>query len=169
MLTAERLREVLRYDPEMGIFVWLDHPQLTPQRRARYVGKRAGSKSGNDYRYIGVDGQIYCEHRLAWLYVTDEWPKDQVDHINCVRGDNRFSNLREATNGENMQNTGMKKNNTSGFKGVAWDARNKKFMAQIGMNGKLVWLGRFDDPRDAAEVYNAAAGKLHGEFARMNA
>lgn len=159
MVTAKRLREVLRYDPATGIFVWLDRSEASPQWRARYVGKRAGSKSGN--------GQGYTEHRLAWLYVTGSWPESQIDHINCNRAENRFSNLREATNSENMQNSGARKNNTSGFKGVAWDKRNKKFIASIGVGGKLLYLGRFFDPRVAAQAYCAAAEKFHGEFARV--
>ncbi len=166
MVTAERLREILHYDPETGIFVWLDRPEASRQWRARYVGRRAGSRSGNRYRYVGIDGHGYCEHRLAWLYMTGSWPEDQVDHINCTRDDNRFSNLREATNGENMQNSGARKNNTSGFKGVTWDKRNKKFIVHIGVAGKLLYLGRFHDPLVAAQAYRDAAQRHHGEFAR---
>jgi hypothetical protein len=121
------------------------------------------------YWGIGIEGRSYAAHRLAWLYVTGEWPKDQIDHINCTRADNRFSNLREATNAENSKNSKISKNNTSGFKGVSWDQRNKKFIASIGVGGKLLYLGRFRDPRAASQAYREAAEKHHGEFARVDA
>jgi hypothetical protein len=103
MLTAERLRELLDYDPETGRFIWRkDHPT------AKHIkaGSVAGTKNGRGYWVIGVAGAKYVAHRLAWLYVTGEWPAHLVDHENGDRLDNRFANLREATDSQNNFNRG---------------------------------------------------------------
>lgn len=91
MLTAERLREVLEYDPAIGVFRWLIKPcgQIS-------IGDIAGCRHGEGYVQIRVIGRIYLAHRLAWLYMTGEWPISLIDHRNLDRSDNRWSNLREA-------------------------------------------------------------------------
>src|SRR6202035_4009666 len=99
LLTAERLREFIHYDPLTGVFTWLVLPVC---RGPRFVGRgpnqvRVGGIAGcvsksNGYRRIKIGGHPYCAHRLAWLYMTGTWPKDEIDHINRVRSDNRFCN-----------------------------------------------------------------------------
>ena len=96
--------------------------------------------------------------------MTGKWPENDIDHINVARGDNRFSNLREATRSENLRNRGAQKNNTSGFKGVSWQKSSRKWDARINIHGKVVHLGYFDDPEDAYQAYCQAAKELHGEF-----
>lgn len=91
-LTQEVLKSLLYYDPETGIFVWLVTRQRSP------AGKEAGGYDEKGYRRICVNGTKVRAHRLAWLYMTGEWPEDQLDHINGLKDDNRFVNLREATN-----------------------------------------------------------------------
>src|SRR5690606_5927947 len=95
-LTAARLRELLHYDPETGIFIWLPKPQSAFSKSrhhkaayTRYAGKVAGSLKKRGYCYIKIDGVMYGAHRLAWLYVHGCWPLNQIDHMNRQRADNR--------------------------------------------------------------------------------
>lgn len=98
-LTAERLREVLNYAPETGIFTWRQ------KRGCMAAGSIAGCKHGRDGRiYISVDGRLYKAHRLAWLYVKGEWPPAGLDHRDGVPDHNWIKNLRPATQPQNMQN-----------------------------------------------------------------
>ena len=108
----------------------------------------------------------YSAHRLAWLWMTGAWPKSDIDHINRDKSDNRFSNLREATKSENKANVGRYANNTSGHKGVHWNAKNQKWMAQIMVRRKRIYLGLHLDLADAASSYASAASKYFGEYAR---
>ena len=154
-LTAERLREVLHYDPETGVFTW--------RVRAGHakIGDVAGGYDGRGYRVIGVDGALYRAHRLAWLYTTGAWPADQIDHINGARDDNRFANLREATHRENGQNRTAHPFNTSGHPGVCWHKAAQKWMAQIRTSQKHRYLGLFSTPEEAAAAYVEAKRRLH--------
>jgi hypothetical protein len=100
-LTAARLRELLHYDPETGIFTWVHGTRKSPAgSRAGYVMK--GKNLG--YRAINLEGCCYYEHRLAWLYMTGAWPQHQIDHDNHARTDNRWSNLFDRTPKENVAN-----------------------------------------------------------------
>jgi hypothetical protein len=161
MLTAERLRELLHYDPDTGVFTWL----RVKGRRVR-VGALSGKANGGGYFQIGVDGRIYYAHRLAWLYVHGEWPVASIDHVNCDRCDNRLANLRPATKAQNAANARKRTNNSSGFKGAYWNARRNKWMASIEADGHQRHLGYFDNPTDAHKAYVAAAERHFGEFAR---
>lgn len=159
-LTAERLREVLFYNEQTGLFTW----HITLSNRAQ-AGEIAGRSRSNGYVRISVDRHLYAAHRLAWLYVTGEWPKHQIDHINGVRHDNRWLNLREATSAQNKFNMGIRKNNTSGFKGVSWHAPRERWVAYIRIDGRTRNLGYYDSPYEAHEAYRRAADSLFGEFA----
>jgi hypothetical protein len=158
-LTAERLRELLSYDPETGNFKW-----RVTKGRAR-AGDRAGCIYTRGYAYIRIGGAAYKAHRLAWLYVHGHWPKEFIDHINGHRADNRLVNLREANRIQNFANSRLSCSNTSGFKGVSWDKRWRKWISSIGSSGRTVYLGWFDTPEEAHSAYMAEARKLHGEFA----
>ena len=155
-LTAERVRELLHYDPKTGEFTW---------RVSRGGGVKAGDIAGTinktkGYRNIWIGGN-YKAHRLAWLYVHGTWPEDQIDHINHVKTDNRIANLRPATNGQNMQNRPHQRNSPSGFKGVLGRSKSGRLPAKIAANGKQIWLGHFDSPELAYAAYCAAAARLH--------
>lgn len=104
-------------------------------------------------------------HRLAWFFMTGEWPILDIDHINGDRSDNRWSNLRLANDSQNGANKRRYKNNKSGFKGVIWDARHKRFKAQLKKDGKVLNLGRYHTAEEAHEAYCKAAATLHGDFA----
>ena len=104
---------------------------------------------------------------MAWLYMTGRWPRGQVDHRDLDKGNDRWLNLRVATPGQNNANSRSRKTNTSGFKGVSYHIRVRKYVAQIGHNGKIIYLGQFDDPAIAHQAYAEAARRLYGEFARV--
>jgi len=160
MLTAERLRDVLNYDPETGVFTWRKRISIRIK-----VGSRAGRVNWKGYRMIGIDGALIMEHRLAWLYVYGEWPDRQIDHINRDKSDNRIANLRLATNSQNHINKGLQKNNTSGFKGVIWEPSLGKWRARIKINGKNKYLGVHRTREAAAAARRVAEQRHFGEFA----
>lgn len=160
-LTAERLRAVIHADPETGVFTRL----VTTSPRAK-AGDVAGSIS-NGYVWIRVDRCRYSAHRLMWLYVTGAWPVAEIDHINGVRSDNRFANLREATSSQNKANIGRLPSNTSGFKGVHWHRRDRWWQARIAIDGHRMSLGYYRTPAQAHAAYVAAAQRLHGEYGRV--
>lgn len=164
MLTAERLRELIDYDAESGIFRW----RRTVNNNKAKAGAVAGSIGQNGYRYIGVDGRVYLAHRLAWLYVHGEWPPGELDHLDVIPLNNRIANLRPATRSENNRNCGMSSNNTTGFKGVIVHKESGRFRAQIWKDRRRIHLGYFDVAEDAAAAYDAAARELHGNFAKVN-
>ena len=153
-LTAQRLRELLHYDPNTGVFTWL-------KRIAKriHVNDIAGQHS-NGYLVITVDGAKRMAHRLAWLYSHGTWPKNHIDHINGNPLDNRLCNLRNATNAENMQNQRKAgAGSSTGFLGV--HKRRNKWRARITTNGVLFELGTFDAPEDAYAAYLLAKRRLH--------
>lgn len=157
MLSLERLQEALSYDPKTGIFVW----KIAINSRA-VIGNIAGKvKQTTGYVYIGLDKQSIGAHRLAWLYVTGEWPKNGIDHIDGDRANNRFENLRDVSAAMNSQNRrAAEKGNRSGYLGVS--KRGRFFYAQINVAGKILSLGRFDDPKVAHEAY-LKAKRVHHE------
>ena len=161
-ITYEYVVSVLDYNAGTGNITWKISPEYHNKK-----GKIAGRKSYG-YIQIGIDYKKYMAHRLAWLIMTGKWPKEQIDHKNGNRSDNRWCNLREATHTENQLNTDLYKNNTSGYKGVVWSKKACKWQVQIRDNNKSKWLGYYDDETAAAKVYNEAAIKYHGEFARLN-
>jgi hypothetical protein len=97
--------------------------------------------------------------------MTGKWPEDEVDHENTIKNDDRWSNLREATRSKNGCNIGMRKNNTSGHKGVSWSKRHKKWEMCLMVNNKRTAYALFDDIEKASEAYKEAALKYHKEFA----
>lgn len=149
-LCAGRLREVLRYDMETGHFYW----RKNIHHRCSGVGERAGGMQSNGYVRIGIDGNRYLAHRLAWLYVHGEWPRIGIDHINRIRNDNRIKNLRLANQMLNCRNVGLSTRNKSGHKGISWVKDRKKWLAQVRINGKHASLGRFDKKSDAISAYD---------------
>lgn len=153
-LTAERLRELLHYDPLTGLFIRI------VRRGKEKIGSTAGRIDSFGHRQIGIDGRRYLAHRLAWLYMTGVWPIDQIDHINGVPDGNQWSNLRQATGSQNQQNLRKAKGNSkSGLLGVC--ASRGKWMASITCGGKQKHLGYFETPQMAHEAYIAAKFKMH--------
>lgn len=148
-VTQERLKELLHYDPETGVFTW-----LVPRKGTGGVGSVAGrSNPSNKYWEICIDYKRYLAHRLACLYMTGKWPSEDVDHIDRNRTNNAFRNLREATRSQNLWNTVARGTQASG----------KRWQAVIFTDGVRKCLGTYDTEQEAHEAYTAAA-KLRGEF-----
>jgi hypothetical protein len=140
------LKELLHYEPETGVFTW--RVNKGPFLAGDVPGRAAGeTKSGRMvYPRVGIDGKRYIASRLAWLYMTGEWPSGVIDHINRNPLDTRFSNLRDVTQSMNCFNGGKRKHNTTGYQGVYKDKRNTElaYFSQIRINGKQTYLGHSD-------------------------
>jgi len=158
MLTQARLKEVLSYDPETGIFTWI----IATSNRIK-SGSIAGN-FGKGYVRINVDGKSYGAHRLVFLYMTGKFPTLLIDHINGIKNDNRLSNIRQATFHENAKNCPKRKNNKSGLKNVSLHKRSQKWAASARLNGKKIHLGLFENKNEAFEVYKKFAIENHGNF-----
>ena len=158
-LTAERLREVLAYDAETGVFTWRDN---------RGSRAPAGSVAGNvshqrGYRQIRVDYNRYLAHRLAWLYVYGEWPAAQIDHINGQTEDNRIVNLRPATQRQNCLNSATRSHNEFGHRNIR--KKGGKFEVMFSSGKKRVFHKSCSTLEDAIALRDVMARRLHGEFA----
>lgn len=165
-ISAEYLRSVLAYDPEIGIFIWRYRPDMPRKWNTRWAGKRAGYVVRGHIK-IQIDGDAgHYAHRLAWLYMTDEWPVEQIDHINGVRADNRWSNLRAATDTENKLNKGPQANGSSGYRGVYFIAEIARWRVRITREGHTFSVGMFDTLKEAVAARRKAEQELFGEFAR---
>lgn len=159
-LTQERLKELLHYDPDTGVFTW----KANSYRRK--AGSIAGYNNGKGYIQMRIDSKFYYAHRLAWMWVHGEFPKNEIDHINNVKSDNRISNLRSASRTENLRNMSLTKQNSSGVKGVYWFKRTGKWRAVIRTGGGVhLHLGYHDDIELAELIVEEARRKYHGEFA----
>lgn len=156
-LTAERLRELLHYDPETSLFTWRNDAGRWGRIKA---GSVAGSPNEDGYIRIGIDGGLYRAHRLAFLYMTGAWPTADVDHKFGIRSDNRWSEIRDATHAQNLQNRrSPQANSKSGLLGVSW--HNGRPRAQIRVGGIPVHLGYFDTPELAHAAYLEAKARHH--------
>lgn len=164
-LTQKRLRELLKYDPETGLFYWRPRPSQTRAWNTRYAGTIAGTvRPDNGYVKIGLEKRNYKAHRLAWLYMAGAWPAHDVDHKNGDRADNRWSNLRAATRTFNNANSSVRSDSTIGLKGVV--RCRDRFHARLTFQGTKYHLGAFDTPEEAHAAYCAKAKEVFGEFAR---
>lgn len=146
-LTQARLKELLHYNPETGVFTRLK------TRGGAKNGQATGSINKVGYVIIGIDYKRYNASRLAFLYMEGYFPENDVDHRNRIRHDNRWKNLRHASRQCNSRNCSLLKRNTSGITGVWWDARRQKWCAEIMiMPKKSIYLGRFGSKFDAARA-----------------
>ena len=159
MITQSELKRLLNYNPFTGIFTW------NIKSAYKKIGSIAGYVAKDGYIRIKINRKSYPAHRLAWIY-TYGYLDGILDHINCIKNDNRICNLRKATYSQNQLNKKMSKNNTSGIKGVTWNKNAKKWMAITTVNGKNKNLGYFEDIELAELVVNEARNMYHQEFAR---
>ena len=157
-LTAARLRELLEYDPETGVFRW-----RVSRGGSAKAGNIAGTSRNTSGRwFIVIDDATYALHRLAFLYMTGAHPKFVIDHIDGDPSNNRWANLRDVTLRVNSENRRKKhSNNTSGYLGVSLDKRRGTWGAFIKVGGKLKRLGSYKTPEEASAAYIRAKQDLH--------
>lgn len=156
MLSAERLRALLNYEPETGAFHWING------RPGVARGSEAGCVCKNGYIYISVDGVKHLAHRLAWLYMTGQWPKGEIDHRNGERTDNRFSNIRDVSIRVNAENRWNPQGQTrSGRRGVSWHDHSRKWRVRINVRGVEHRIGMFDTVEEASAAYVQAKRQMH--------
>ena len=157
-LSQSELKEILHYNPKTGVFTWIE----SNSNRVK-IGDIAGHfHKSSGYIVIAINGKLCKSHRLAWLYMTGHVPKDCIDHINGDRSDNRFCNLREATQSQNNQNRiKAQKNNTTGYLGVTFHKATNKYLAKIRIGGKCEHLGIFTTPEEASKAYLAKKREKH--------
>ena len=127
----------LNYDPITGIFTKIS------------TGKKLGAYNSDGYLYVFLKGKMHRAHRIAWFYMTGKWPKNEIDHINGIRDDNRWCNLREVNHQENHKNRRQPSNNTTGHTGICWNKALNKWKAHIQINNKQIHLGYFKNKMKA--------------------
>ena len=143
-LTQKKLKQILNYDPDTGIFTY----KVKFCRKIR-AGSVAGTLDKDGYIRIKISGKLYKAHRLAWLYVHGYFPEYEIDHKDRNKSNNRINNLRHASSQCNKRNVGLRQDNTSGIKGVGWDKKSDKWRVQITVNNKNYYLGLFADFAEA--------------------
>ena len=159
-LTQERLKEILHYDPETGIWTWIK----VNKHNIEHNGKIAGTVRDDGYRSIRIGGRAYYSGRLAILYMTGKWPIE-VDHKDRDPSNDCWDNLRDATSADNKCNTTLHRvNNTSGYRGVSWNKKQQKWVAYID----AFQLGAYNSLEEAIQIRDEYVAKFHGEFAVLN-
>jgi hypothetical protein len=164
-LTQERLHQLFLYDPDAGTFT----RKIRVGKKGK-VGMIAGHVRDGGYHYVKIDSRNYLASRLAWLYMTGEWPQNDIDHINEDKADTRWVNLRAATRTQNQANRGPTCRCKTGYKGVfRVDRKANPFRAAIRVSGRLEQIGVFPTAEEANAAYVNRAQELYGEFARGTA
>lgn len=175
--TPEELRQLLRYEPETGKLFWKERPaeMFNPgntSREARcstwnkrYSGKEAFTAK-NRYRYhVGaLFDRVMMAHRVAWAIHSGEWPHEEIDHIDGVRSNNAYSNLRLASRAENCRSMAQSAGAVSRYRGVSRDPKTGRWTAKICVNLHQKHLGRFDTEEAAYAAYVSASKALHKDF-----
>jgi hypothetical protein len=157
------LRELFDLDAERGVLI----RRVTRAHNAQ-KGDIVGTIDGRGYLHVGIRGRFVRVHRIVFFLHYGYDPPSHIDHVNCDRLDNRPSNLRPANDQQNAGNVlKLFRSNTSGYRGVSLNSRSQKWHAQIKINGKQTYLGRYDTKEEAAKAYAEAARKHFGEFARV--
>lgn len=176
-MTHSELLKLVKYNPETGLFIllprdisWFKNTQAFKAWNTKFAGKlivdNLHPRTG--YQRFTLLNKSYQSHILAWLYMTGEMPSDEVDHINHIRSDNRWENLRIVDRTDNSKNLSKRTNNTSGFTGVSYSNQRNKWIAQISVNGKNKNLGRFSSFDEAVSVWKKASIE-HGYHANHGA
>ena len=157
-ITQEFLKEHLEYRD--GHLWWVKPTSIRVK-----IGQQFGSCHNGGYRRGMLKSKNCYEHRLIWFYHYGKWPKDQIDHINGVKDDNRIENLREATKQQNSFNRKSGKDSSSTYKGVSWDKQSKKWEGRYTYKGKSYFIGYYATEEEAAEAYRKATEHLHKDYA----
>lgn len=160
-MNAELAKKLWLYDPDTGSIYW-----RVLARKGRRVGQSAGVINNSGYRMLTYEGKKYKASRVVWLMMTGAWPSKNIDHKNGVRHDDRWMNLREADQSENLANTRVRSNNTTGIKGVS-PTKDGRFLVGICFRGRRKNLGVFASFEEAVQIRKAAERDWHGDFARQ--
>jgi hypothetical protein len=162
-ISLSRAKEIFHYDLETGFLTW---KEVSKYKRRIKIGDRAGYSHHKGYRWISVDGKEYQEHRFIWFWMTGNNAPKQLDHKDGNRNNNKWDNIRLATDTQNQANKRRGKPNKNGYKGVAIKrfVNSTKYQASISDHGKPKYLGLFNTAKEAHEKYCQEARKLHGEF-----
>jgi hypothetical protein len=153
MLTGTQL-EALHYEPETGVWIWIS----PPNHNGDLKGKVAGNVGADGYRKIRINGSLYVASRLAWLWMTGDWPENEIDHIDRDPSNDAWSNLREATSSQNKWNRGGE-----GLRGIY--RSGSRWWAMAGRNN---YLGTFDTVEEASRARDLAAAQMSEGFAILN-
>lgn len=164
-LTHNQLKYHLHYNPETGIFTWI-RPRAACVKPGAIAGNIDISVKSGSYVGIKIFGIKYKAHRLAWFYMTGEWPQHDIDHKDTDGLNNKWSNLRKASAVQNAYNRKKSTKNTSGYKGVSFCKTRRKYRATITVNKKWKLLGYFEEILDAHLAYKNASMSYHREYAR---
>lgn len=171
--SQEYLAECFDYEPESGVLTWRVRPShhFKSARgmnvfNAMYAGLGAGNINSRGYFNVEINGRNYKCHRVIWKLITSSDPVGELDHKDTNKQNNAWINLREATRQENIFNQSLRKNNTTGYKGVSYHRLTRRFQASIRENGKKKHLGLFETAALAHTAYCSAAQRVHGEFFR---
>lgn len=159
-MTQEKLKSILHYDPETGVFRWVADGKVKTRRKAGMV---AGVKMNSGYLDVTIDRERYLLHRLAFMYMGYEMP-ETVDHVDHNTMNNAWSNLRPASFSQNLWNCKLRSDSTTGVKGVSFNKEKGAYDAYFNAHGKRIRCGRFETLEDAASAVMKAREAHHGEF-----
>lgn len=159
-MNINELKTLFSYDPYTGVIRWI------AKGKGMIKKKAAGTLLHSGYLGICIGPKRWQAHRIAWALHHGAWPKDQIDHINGIKTDNRICNLREATNSQNGKNLGLSKANKSGVKGVSFENYTQRWKASIKVENKTISLGRFNSIEDAAKARQLAEQHYFKEWNR---
>lgn len=171
VVSVEYLRECFMLDTSTGVLYWKSRPAHHFVSNAsykmwntRYAGEVASCIKTNGYVGVTVLKKSYQAHRVVWAITSGVWPTGDLDHINGLKSDNRYCNLRYATESQNGFNRVLGKNSTTGYKGVSYDKQTKRYKAKIKISGRSISIGMFDTPKEAHDAYCTRAEKEAGVF-----
>ncbi len=159
-ITQETLKSLLNYNHETGLFRWLKRRRGA--RKNLIAGCLWTNKGGKSYIRIVINQKHYLAHRLAWLYITGSFPVDEIDHADGNGTNNKFSNISDVYHSQNSKNVKLRADNKSGITGIHWDKALNKWLAQIRIENKVIYLGIYKTIFAAAYARHAA--ELEHEF-----
>lgn len=160
--TKRQIEEMLSYCSETGLLYWRVNSRRYKENNP------AGKMCERGYVRVSIEGIKYPAHQIIWLLIYGEWPHMDIDHIDGNRSNNSICNLRLATKAQNNANACLRKDNSSGYKGVSYHKSNKRYRAEIRHDGKRKLIGYFKTAQEASDAYCKEAIKLKGEFLCVN-